>query len=185
MTTHVPALIPPFRFSSVQHQLYRGSYPTLKNFRFLRRLQLKTIVSVIPEAPTSDLVEFCQQEKIANHHFYAEKFTSDNVTVSPATVAQILQVADQPGEPAALHPLPRRRQRHRHHHHDPAQAAELDQGRDDLRVLPLHARPRHREGRERVPLDVLRGDRRADRRPQVALERHPHPQAPDDDHPPA
>ncbi|KAJ0409184.1 hypothetical protein ATCC90586_010265 [Pythium insidiosum] len=89
MTTHVPALIPPFRFSSVQDQLYRGSYPTLKNFRFLRRLQLKTIVSVIPEPPTSDLVEFCQQEKIASHHFYAEKFTSDNVTVSPATVAQI------------------------------------------------------------------------------------------------
>ncbi|TMW68700.1 hypothetical protein Poli38472_006168 [Pythium oligandrum] len=92
MTTSVPALIPPFRFSSVQHQLYRGSYPTLKNFRFLRRLQLKTIVSVIPEPPTADLVEFCQQEKITNYHFCAEKFTSDNVTVSPSMVAQILQL---------------------------------------------------------------------------------------------
>lgn len=92
MTTNVPALIPPFRFSSVQHELYRGSYPTLKNFRFLRRLQLKTIVSVIPEAPTTDLIEFCTHEKIINHHFCAEKFASDSVTVSPSTVAQILQL---------------------------------------------------------------------------------------------
>lgn len=88
----VPALIPPFRFSTVQHELYRGSYPTLKSFRFLKRLSLKTIVSVTPEPPTSDLLAFCACEKIVNHHFYAEKFTSDNVTVSPSTLAQILQV---------------------------------------------------------------------------------------------
>lgn len=87
-----PALIPPFRFSTVQQGLYRGSYPTLKNFRFLQRLNLKSVISVIPEPPTSDLAEFCAAEKIVNYHFYAEKFTSDNVTVSPATVSQILQI---------------------------------------------------------------------------------------------
>ncbi|DBA00743.1 TPA: hypothetical protein N0F65_001214 [Lagenidium giganteum] len=103
---NVPALIPPFRFSTVQHQLYRGSYPTLKNFRFLKRLSLKTIVSVIPEPPTSDLVGFCATEKIANHHFYAEKFTSDNVTVSPSTVVQILQLMiNQENLPLYIHCL--------------------------------------------------------------------------------
>ncbi|KAI9906896.1 hypothetical protein PsorP6_003830 [Peronosclerospora sorghi] len=91
MNATAPALIPPFRFSTVQQELYRGSYPTLKNFRFLRRLGLKTVVSVIPEPPTSDLADFCANEKIALRHFYAEKFTSDNVTVCPATVAQILK----------------------------------------------------------------------------------------------
>ncbi|RLN36841.1 hypothetical protein BBJ28_00004597 [Nothophytophthora sp. Chile5] len=95
MNVTAPALIPPFRFSTVQQGLYRGSYPTLKNFRFLRRLALKTVVSVIPEPPTTDLAEFCSQEKIALHHFYAEKFTSDNVTVSPATAAQILEIIVQ------------------------------------------------------------------------------------------
>ena len=87
-----PALIPPFRFSTVQHQLYRGSYPTLKNFRFLKRLAIKTIVSVIPEPATCDLAEFCASEKIVNYHFSAEKFTSDNVTVSPSMVSQIVQL---------------------------------------------------------------------------------------------
>jgi tyrosine-protein phosphatase OCA6 len=101
-----PALIPPFRFSTVQHQLYRGSYPTLKNFRFLRRLQLNTIISVIPETPTSDLMEFCAAENITIHHFYAEKFTSDNVTVSPSMVSQILQIfIKQENLPAYIHCL--------------------------------------------------------------------------------
>jgi tyrosine-protein phosphatase OCA6 len=106
MSVAVPALIPPFRFSTVQEGLYRGSYPTLKNFRFLKRLQLKTIVSVVPEPPTSDLAEFCAGEKILNYHFYAEKFTSDNVTVSPATVGQIIQLlVRQENLPLYLHCL--------------------------------------------------------------------------------
>jgi len=106
MNATAPALIPPFRFSTVQQGLYRGAYPTLKNFRFLRRLGLRTIVSVIPEPPTSDLADFCAGEKIALHHFYAEKFTSDNVTVSPTTAAQILELlVQQQNLPLYIHCL--------------------------------------------------------------------------------
>ncbi|TYZ62288.1 hypothetical protein PybrP1_006969 [[Pythium] brassicae (nom. inval.)] len=101
-----PALIPPFRFSSVQQGLFRGAYPTLKNFRFLQRLRLRSIVSVTPEPPTADLAAFCAAENVALHHFYAEKFTSDNVTVSPATVSQILQLlVKQEHLPLYLHCL--------------------------------------------------------------------------------
>ena len=106
MNATVPALIPPFRFSTVQQGLYRGSYPTLKNFRFLRRLNLQTVVSVIPEEPTSDLAEFCTHEKIALLHFDAEKFTSDNVTVPPATAAQIVAImVQQKNLPLYIHCL--------------------------------------------------------------------------------
>ncbi|OQR82881.1 hypothetical protein ACHHYP_15394 [Achlya hypogyna] len=86
------SIIPPFRFTTVENQLYRGAYPTLPNFRFLRRLNLKTIVSLIPEEPTSDLADFCTAEGITQHTFHVEKYTSDSVTVSPATVATILQL---------------------------------------------------------------------------------------------
>ncbi|EQC42749.1 hypothetical protein SDRG_00472 [Saprolegnia diclina VS20] len=86
------AIIPPFRFTTVEHQLYRGAYPTLPNFRFLRRLSLKTIVSLIPEEPTTDLAAFCAHEGIAQHTFRVEKYSSDSVTVAPATVAAILQL---------------------------------------------------------------------------------------------
>lgn len=87
----VNTLVPPFRFNTVEQQIYRGGYPTLRNFRFLRRLQLRTIVSVIPEPPTSDLIAFCSTEKIQHYYFKASKFTSD-VTVSPEVLSEILHV---------------------------------------------------------------------------------------------
>ncbi|RLO07620.1 hypothetical protein DYB28_000738 [Aphanomyces astaci] len=86
------AIIPPFRFTTVETRLYRGAYPTLPNFRFLRRLKLKTLVSVIPEPPTKDLVDFCAHEGIVHHTFHAEKYSSDSVTVPPSTVVAILHV---------------------------------------------------------------------------------------------
>jgi len=84
-------LVAPFRFGLVEHGLYRGAYPTLKNYRFLRRLGLKTIVSLIPEPPVVDLVEFCQFEQIHSLHFPVQKFTGD-VTVASSVIANILEV---------------------------------------------------------------------------------------------
>ncbi|KAG9406981.1 hypothetical protein AC1031_001610 [Aphanomyces cochlioides] len=86
------AIVPPFRFTTVEDRLYRGAYPTLPNFRFLRRLKLKTLISVIPEEPTKDLHDFCVHEGIAHHTFHAEKYSSDSVTVSPTTVVAIIQL---------------------------------------------------------------------------------------------
>ncbi|OQR99620.1 hypothetical protein THRCLA_06438 [Thraustotheca clavata] len=86
------AIIPPFRFTTVENGLHRGAYPTLPNFRFLRRLKLKTLISLIPEEPTSDLADFCVHEGIVKHTFRIEKYSSDSVTVSPNTVSTILQL---------------------------------------------------------------------------------------------
>ena len=38
----------------------RGAYPVLRNFRHLSRMRLKTIVSLIPEPPSADLVDFAK-----------------------------------------------------------------------------------------------------------------------------
>jgi tyrosine-protein phosphatase OCA6 len=58
----------PLRFSTIEVGLYRGAYPTLRNFRFLRCLQIKMMISMTPEPPTADLNEFCQQFGIVNLH---------------------------------------------------------------------------------------------------------------------
>lgn len=42
-------LIPPLRFHVIQPNLYCGSYPRLRNKRFLEGLGLKTILSITPE----------------------------------------------------------------------------------------------------------------------------------------
>jgi len=54
----VPEVIPPFRLAYVAPGVLRGAYPTLRNFRALSRLRLRTIVSLTPETPTSDLKSF-------------------------------------------------------------------------------------------------------------------------------
>lgn len=74
-------LTPPFRFGYVNPGLSRGAYPTLRNFRFLSRLQLKTIVSLTPEPPTEDLVAFSEMAGIKIIHLSIGRTysLSDNV----------------------------------------------------------------------------------------------------------
>lgn len=54
------SLNPPSRYAMVSAGIYRGGYPTLPNFRFLSRLQLKTVISLTPEAPSQDIKAFCE-----------------------------------------------------------------------------------------------------------------------------
>ncbi|KAL3681089.1 hypothetical protein R1sor_024045 [Riccia sorocarpa] len=102
----LPQLIPPFRYATVEESFYRGAYPTIKNYRFLRRLHLKTVVSLTPEPhPNRDMLEFCEQEGITSRHFYVDKF-QDVVTLSNAKVLQILQIIIRPENlPLYLHCL--------------------------------------------------------------------------------
>jgi hypothetical protein len=53
-----PLMYPPLRFGVVNPGIYRGGYPTLPNYRYLSRLQLKTIISLTPEPPVQDLITF-------------------------------------------------------------------------------------------------------------------------------
>ena len=86
-------LTPPTRFGYVNPGVSRGGYPTLRNFRFLSRLQLKTIVSLTPEAPTTDLVLFAEMAGIKLVHFPITRTSamSDNMQ---ATLTSALNVSN-------------------------------------------------------------------------------------------
>ncbi|GJD11099.1 Putative tyrosine-protein phosphatase OCA1 [Galdieria sulphuraria] len=100
-----PALIPPFRFARVEDGLFRGAYPSLKNFRFLKRLHLRTIVSLLPCAPSEDLKEFCLHENIRLIFIHVEKF-EENVTFTPQLVAKIVTIlGDRNKLPLFIHCL--------------------------------------------------------------------------------
>eukprot|EP00002_Diphylleia_rotans_P039895 TRINITY_DN9375_c0_g1_i1.p1 TRINITY_DN9375_c0_g1~~TRINITY_DN9375_c0_g1_i1.p1 ORF type:complete len:209 (+),score=35.28 TRINITY_DN9375_c0_g1_i1:56-682(+) len=88
-------LIPPFRFAAVEEDLFRGAYPTLKNFRYLKRLQLKTMISLTPEPTTPDLLSFCQMNDIQHHQLRVPKY-DEAVRVTQAMVAQVIQVMINP-----------------------------------------------------------------------------------------
>jgi tyrosine-protein phosphatase OCA6 len=61
-------LVPPTRFAHVNPGITRGAYPTLRNFRFLSRLQLKTIICLSPEAPTPDVMLFAEMAGVRVVH---------------------------------------------------------------------------------------------------------------------
>ena len=84
-------LVPPLRYELVEERLHRGAYPTLRNFPFLARLRLKTIVCLIPEPPSADLAEFAQREGITLHHFPTLQHV-DSITLTAATVSSALSV---------------------------------------------------------------------------------------------
>jgi len=80
----------PFRYAMIEDGLYRDAYPTLKNFRFLVRLRLRTVISLTPEPPTVDLQQFFRSEKISSHYVKVDKY-NEAVTLQPRAVAEILQ----------------------------------------------------------------------------------------------
>ncbi|EKX33252.1 hypothetical protein GUITHDRAFT_81644 [Guillardia theta CCMP2712] len=82
-------VVPPFRFAIVEVGVYRGAYPTLKNFAFLKSLHLKTMISLIPETPTNDLEDFCAMEGIQHIHHMVEK-RKDDLTITVKDVVSIL-----------------------------------------------------------------------------------------------
>mmetsp|Transcript_11944 Transcript_11944/g.24326 ORF Transcript_11944/g.24326 Transcript_11944/m.24326 type:complete len:298 (-) Transcript_11944:2324-3217(-) len=87
----IPPLIPPFRFTIVEEGLFRGAYPSLKNFRFLRRLRLRTLVTLSENPASRDLTEFCENESISLLRYDVPK-CEENVVIRPEMAAQILAV---------------------------------------------------------------------------------------------
>lgn len=55
-------LIPPFRFAYVEDGICRGAYPTARNLRFLARLKLRTVISLMPTLPNDEFAAFCANQ---------------------------------------------------------------------------------------------------------------------------
>lgn len=51
-------LIPPDNFSMVEPGLYRSSFPRRKNMEFLKNLDIKTVIALIPEDYPTNIEEF-------------------------------------------------------------------------------------------------------------------------------
>lgn len=93
----------------VEEGVHRGAYPTLRNFPFLRRLRLRTVVSLIPVSnPTPDLVEWCETERVALvHHRTREPVKGEpacRLSMSDRTIASILSILVDPSQhPVFVH----------------------------------------------------------------------------------
>lgn len=85
-------VIPPFRFAAVEQGLYRSAYPTIKNFRFLSRLRLRCILSLTPEQPVPELLQFCVDNSCECLHLQVPMATGDALTLEPPVALHVLQI---------------------------------------------------------------------------------------------
>ncbi|KAG0170660.1 hypothetical protein DFQ30_002175 [Apophysomyces sp. BC1015] len=94
-------LIPPFRYALVEENIFRGGYPKTRNMRFLKRLRLKTILSLIPDKLMPEMQGFCEQQNIHMLHLAVDKMKEDNIPLSYNKTLMALQIIIDP----ANHPL--------------------------------------------------------------------------------
>ncbi|KAI8328745.1 tyrosine phosphatase family-domain-containing protein [Chlamydoabsidia padenii] len=105
-TTRLPNLIPPFRYTMVEEDLFRGGFPKPRNYRFLQRLRLKTILSLIPDKATPELQEFCERENIHMLRLTVDRMKEDNIPLSYNKTILALQILIDPeNHPLYIHCL--------------------------------------------------------------------------------
>ncbi|KAJ1719481.1 protein-tyrosine-phosphatase [Coemansia erecta] len=105
MSDIIDPLIPPYRFERVQDRLYRGGYPKPRNFRFLKRQRLKTILSLIPQSQDPHLTSFCLANNITLLTIKVDS-PNENVTVTDKIASQCLELLTDPAHaPLYLHCL--------------------------------------------------------------------------------
>jgi tyrosine-protein phosphatase OCA6 len=102
-------LYPPLRFAMVKPGVYRGSYPTLPNFRFLSRLQLKTVVSLVPEPITADLNAFVEMAGGNSIHIPIQRVSSLNDALIASLTQALHVIIDTNNHPIFVHCLDGRR----------------------------------------------------------------------------
>lgn len=102
-------LTPPLRFGYINPGLSRGSYPSLRNLRFLSRLQLKTVVSLVPETPTDDLVQFADMAGIKLFHFTLTRMAPISENTTTILLAALQICIDPRHHPVYVHCLDGRR----------------------------------------------------------------------------
>lgn len=103
--SRLPPIYPPFRYGVVEEDLFRGAYPKERNFRFLRRLRLKAILSLTPDPPNPALSAFCTENNITPIHIRVDK-PKEHIPLSFQKTAQILAVlTDTANHPLFVHCL--------------------------------------------------------------------------------
>ena len=102
-------IIPPLRWNVVESGLSRGGYPVLRNFRHLSRNRLKTIVSLIPESPSSDLVEFAKITGIELVYISVNRSLPLGHGLLPSLIQALNICIDEKRHPIYLHCLDGRR----------------------------------------------------------------------------
>ncbi|CAO3673208.1 unnamed protein product [Umbelopsis ramanniana] len=102
----LPPLIPPFRFAAVEDNVFRGGFPKLRNVQFIKRLHLKTLLSLSPDPLPEEIQQFCNEQDINMIHLKVDKMKEDNIPLTYSrTIAAIQTIIDPTNLPIYIHCL--------------------------------------------------------------------------------
>jgi len=87
----IKTLYPPIRFARVEEDVFRGAYPTLRNFEFLRRKNIKTVIAIVPKV-APDLDRFCKVSNAKLTHLKCEAYRGSDRVPSAEVVSKALEI---------------------------------------------------------------------------------------------
>ena len=91
---------PPVRFGTVEEDVFRGGYPVLRNYEFLREKQVKTMIAIVPEI-VKDLKRFCAFTGAELKHLKCEAYKGSDRVPSSDVVSKALElIVDRENLPA-------------------------------------------------------------------------------------
>mmetsp|Transcript_8112 Transcript_8112/g.11170 ORF Transcript_8112/g.11170 Transcript_8112/m.11170 type:complete len:221 (-) Transcript_8112:116-778(-) len=97
-------LIPPTNFAMVAKGVYRSGYPNAKNFAFLKKLRLKSILYLCPERYPPSNLEFIARNNITLFNFGVAGNKEPFVDLPERVIREALvQVLDKRNHPLLIH----------------------------------------------------------------------------------
>ncbi|ELR19163.1 tyrosine specific protein phosphatase, putative [Acanthamoeba castellanii str. Neff] len=96
--------IPPLNFAMVAPGVYRSGYPNKKNFPFLKKMGLKSILYLCPEAYPDENLEFLEKYGIKLLHFGINGNKEPFVEIPPHVIRNALvDLLDVRNHPVMIH----------------------------------------------------------------------------------
>lgn len=95
-------LVPPLNFAQVEAGIYRSGYPNKKNYEFLKKIKLKTIIYLCPDDYTNQ--KFLADNDIQMYQYKIKGNKEPFLEISQTDIASALvKVLDQRNHPVLIH----------------------------------------------------------------------------------
>ncbi|KAK6006436.1 hypothetical protein QM012_006846 [Aureobasidium pullulans] len=97
--------VPPTNFGAVEtNSIYRSGYPTSKNFDFIKSLNIRTILTLVPEPLSEEYITFMEQNHIRHYQVHIPANKDGKINITPETMATALAVVlNRNNHPLLIH----------------------------------------------------------------------------------
>jgi tyrosine-protein phosphatase SIW14 len=97
-------IVPPLNFAIVEPGVYRSGYPNKRNFKFIQKLKLKTILYLSDQDLDEENLNFIKSENIKFLHFRFAGNKEPFLTIDDAEMSRALcQVLNVDNHPILIH----------------------------------------------------------------------------------